>query len=252
MYVNLEDHNNYCVISFNTGGKYNLVNIKFMIEFLDTLAEIEKNRSYRFIMIHGENGNFGAGADIRELLKASEDKEFAISFFNYMKAMYQKLLNINKITIAQVNGVAYGASLEMLLLMDFVIAEESSKFAAPGGKIGVFPPVLVSLGPYIIGLRNVKRLAMLGEEIDSKEAKNIGLIDSYGDIKEETNSLVSKLVSFSPTALLSMKRLVLSNMSHNLDDAFESIISQVTSDNAKEGISSFLAKIKPSWTNFQF
>jgi hypothetical protein len=49
-----------------------------------------------------------------------------------------------------------------------------------------------------------------------------------------------------------MKRLISSSMSSNLDNAFESIISQVSSDNAKEGISSFFAKIKPSWTNFQF
>jgi methylglutaconyl-CoA hydratase len=252
MYVNLEDHGSYVIISFNTGTKYNLVNMKFMVELLDTLSYVEKNRSYRFIIIRGDNGNFGAGADIKELLKASEDKEFAISFFNYMKSMYQKLININKITIAQVNGIAYGASLEMLLVMDFVISEPSSKFAAPGGKIGVFPPVLISIGPYIIGLQNVKRLAMLGEEIDAKEAKAIGLINSYGDIKEETNKLISKLVSFSPTSLFTMKRLISSSMSSNLDNAFESIISQVSSDNAKEGISSFFAKIKPSWTNFQF
>jgi enoyl-CoA hydratase/carnithine racemase len=248
MFVNKEYKDNFILLTFNTGTKYNVFNVKFMTELLDTLSEIEKEKKYRFIVFKGENGNFGSGADIRELNRASIDREFASSFFNYMKDLYLKLINIDKITIAQVEGIAYGASLELLLVMDFVIASKSAKFAAPGGKIGVFPPVLLTLGPYIIGLNNVKRLAMLGEEITAEEAEKIGLITKATDeIDKETANLIYKMSFMAPSSLMLMKRHIMKYLDRDLSEVFKSLTIQVGGDESREGINAFLAKTKPSW-----
>lgn len=252
MYVNLEERGKYAIIKFNTQTRYNLVNERFMLEMIEVLEKVNKMKSLRFVIFKGENGNFGAGADIKELMKASGDLSYARSFFNEMRSMYLNIMNLEKPTIAQVEGIAYGASLEMLLVMDFVIADEKAKFAAPGGRIGVFPPVLIGLGPLVIGYENVRRLAMLGEEIDAKEAKRIGLIHSYGNIEEETKKVVASLSSFAPSSLATMRRNLFHGASSILDKVFEDLVAQVVSDDAKNGINSFLAKVKPVWDNLTY
>ncbi|EWG06953.1 MAG: Enoyl-CoA hydratase/isomerase [Candidatus Aramenus sulfurataquae] len=252
MYVNLEDRGKYAIIRFNTQTRYNLVNEKFMLEMIEALERVSKERSLRFVIFKGENGNFGAGADIRELMKVSGDLSSAKSFFGTMKAMYESIMKLEKVTIAQVEGIAYGASLEMLLVMDFAVADEKARFAAPGGKIGVFPPVLIGLGPRIIGYDNVRRLAMLGEEIGAEEAKRIGLIHSYGNVEEETKKVVAALSSFAPTSLAVMRRNIFADSLQVLDRVFDDLISQVVSDDARNGINAFLAKLKPSWDNLTY
>jgi Enoyl-CoA hydratase/carnithine racemase len=72
-------------IVIDTGTRYNLVNGKFMVEFVDTLDMLNKNQQIRFITVHGAKDNFGAGADINELFNATASREQADGFFSTMK-----------------------------------------------------------------------------------------------------------------------------------------------------------------------
>ncbi|BDC00217.1 enoyl-CoA hydratase/isomerase family protein [Saccharolobus caldissimus] len=248
MGIEVEEHEKYFLLKFSPyEEKYNLFNIRFMTEMIDTLSFLSENKSKKFLIIRGED-NFGAGADIKELLKATEDHEFAITFFTYMREIFHKLLDINKIVISQVKKIAYGASMELLLLSDYVISEKDVKFAAPGVKLGVFPPVLSSIGSFIIGYNNVKRLAMLGEVINADEAKSIGLVHIISDnFDKDTATLINNLIKSSPSSLLYVKRNMLRPFRQYMDKAFEDLIVQIQSEEAREGILSFINKTNPPW-----
>ncbi|MEM0164900.1 MAG: enoyl-CoA hydratase/isomerase family protein [Saccharolobus sp.] len=243
MSIEVYDYGKYFLLVFSSkDSKYNLFNMKFMTEMIDALSSLEENREKKFLIIRGED-NFGAGADIRELLKASNDSEFAITFFKYMKLIFYKLMDINKIIISQVKKLAYGASLELLLLSDFVISEYDAKFATPGVKIGVFPPVLSSIGSFIIGYNNVKRLAMKGEAITAEEAKLMGLVHILSkDLDNDTQKLIDELSKASPSAILYSKRNMLRPLRQYIDKAFDDLVVQVQSEEAREGILGFLNK----------
>ncbi|MUN28811.1 enoyl-CoA hydratase/isomerase family protein [Sulfuracidifex metallicus] len=248
MVVKLESYGPYSVIKFNSGTKYNLFNIKFMTDMIDTLSNLEEDRSSRYVLVQGE-GNFGAGADITELKRANDDLEFARTFFNYMRQIYEKIISIQKIFIMLPENIAYGASMEMLLVSDFVISKVGTKFAAPGGKIGVFPPVLVSIGPHLIGFQNVRRLAILGEEIDADEAAKIGLVNYVSDDPMKTAKvLMDKISVMAPASIMWMKKNISWRLRESMYEAFDDLVNQVQSDTAKEGILAFISKNRPSWT----
>jgi Enoyl-CoA hydratase/carnithine racemase len=198
-------------IVMDTGTRYNLVNGKFMLEFLDILDVLNKNQQIRFITVHGAKDNFGAGADINELFNATNSREHADWFFNTMKEIYVRLMTSDKFIIGFVRGVAYGAHLELLLAMDYVIANKDAKFAAPGGRIGVLPPVLVTMGPERIGWNATRRLAFLGETLDAGEALKVGLVD---EVTEETDPMraVDKVVravrQMAPTSVTRMRKIL--------------------------------------------
>jgi len=228
-------------------GKYNLVDMKFMHNFIDTLRALEKEREIRFVILRGK-GNFGAGADIKELKKATEDREHARNFFSTMYEMFRTLFNFPKPIIANVEGIAYGASLELLLGCDFVIASETAKFAAPGGKIGVFPPVLVTVGKEILGWKTVREMALLGKELTAKEAKEVGLVYEVSDDFDKVNNrLIQGLKQMAPSSLTQMRSLIYKKHEEELKYAFDKLSEQVQSANAKNGVIAFLTRTKPDW-----
>jgi enoyl-CoA hydratase/carnithine racemase len=238
----------YAKITFNTGGKYNVVNKEFMYDVIDTLRELDSNKDVRFIVLTGANKNFGAGADIKELKSANENREYASSFFSTMLEMYRTIINLNKPVISIVEGIAYGASMEILLVSDIVIASSYARFAAPGAKIGVFPPVLVTIGKYVIGVNNVIRIALLGEELSAEEAKQIGLVHFVSDnLEGEIQKVMDKLRLMAPSSLMNMRRLIFKKYESELESAFKLLIDQVLTRDASNGILACLTSTKAPW-----
>jgi len=243
-------HGDVGFIVIDTGTRYNLVNGKFMAEFIDTLDMLNKNQQIRFITVHGAKDNFGAGADINELFNATTSREQADWFFNTMKEVYIRLMTSDKFIIGFVRGVAYGAHLELLLTMDYVIASKDAKFAAPGGRIGVFPPVLVTMGPERIGWDATRRLAFLGETLDAEEALRVGLVD---EVTEETDPMraVDKVVravrQMAPTSVTKMRKILYARYGDLIERAFQSLKEQLMTLDARDGVTAFLMKTKPPW-----
>jgi enoyl-CoA hydratase/carnithine racemase len=249
-YVSVEFWGNYAKVIMDTGGKYNVINKQLMYSMIDTFRKLDNEKSIRFVILTGANKNFGAGADIKELKLANENREYAMSFFSTMSEMYRTLLNFSKPVISVVEGVAYGASMELLLVSDIVISSPYSRFAAPGGKIGVLPPVLLTLGKEILGWDTVKKLALLGEELSADEAKEVGLVHYISEnLEEEGRKVIEKLKQMAPTSLTNMRKILYSKYEKELQEAFKILIDQVGSRDATNGVLAFLSKTKPPWAN---
>jgi enoyl-CoA hydratase len=89
----------------------------------------------------------------------------------------QKLLLFPKITIVQAHGYLLGASMDMYLQCDFIVAAEDCRFGEIEVRLGI-PNVTIS--PLMIlrcGLTNALDLCLTGRMIDGKEAARIGLIN---------------------------------------------------------------------------
>ena len=237
------------VLSIDTKTRYNLVNMKFMHEFIDVLDMFSREPKVRFLVIRGERDNLGSGADINELKNASAQREYAQAFFGLMKEMFSRLMNHNKVLIGYVNGIAYGASMELLLVMDYVVATSTAKFAAPGARLGVFPPVLVTIGPDRLGWEWTRRLAFEGQEIDANTALTIGLVNEVNDgpFQAAVQSAAKKFRQMAPSSLASMRRILYLRYKDLLSQAFNLLIDQVLTNEAQEGIYSWFARARPSW-----
>jgi enoyl-CoA hydratase len=89
----------------------------------------------------------------------------------------QKLLLFPKITVVQAHGYLLGASMDMYLQCDFIVAAEDCKFGEIEVRLGI-PNVTIT--PFMIlrcGLTNALDLCLTGRMIDGKEAARIGLIN---------------------------------------------------------------------------
>jgi enoyl-CoA hydratase/carnithine racemase len=161
-----------------------------------------------------------------------------------------------KPVIAKVHGAAFAAGCQLVASCDLAISSDDAIFATPGVNIGLFcstPMVAVSRK---VSRKKTMKMLLTGEPIDAKYAKEIGLINDHFPISElesEVLKLAEKIASKSNLTIKIGKKAFYKQLDMPLNKAYK-YTSKVMTENmmsfdAKEGISAFLEKRKPSWKN---
>lgn len=146
------------------------------LELLDELARALKEASER-IVITGTDGYFAAGADIGELNNLTGAE--ALAYARRGQTLFNTLTAFGDRSIAAIDGFCLGGGLDLALACDFRYATNRSRFAHPGGKIGI----LTGWGgtrrlPQTIGKPRALELMVVGRWLEASEALEWGLIDS--------------------------------------------------------------------------
>ena len=126
----------------------NIFNIAMMQEINDALTECGHQRELAAIVFDSaaDCRAFSAGVAVEEHV---EDTIFQM--LDSFHAIFLNLEQINRPTIAVVDGAALGGGCELVAACDIVIASERARFGQPEIKLGVFPPVAAILLPRVIG-----------------------------------------------------------------------------------------------------
>lgn len=203
-----EEDDNITWIQFNRPNKLNAFT-KEMWEELYQSLELAKSNKTKLVVITGIGKAFSAGDDIPSMYEL-KTKEESLSFFRILEKPFKSLLDFKKPVIGMVNGLAYGGGCELLLFMDIVVSSKYSKFSLPEAKLGLIPPVALSVGYNVLGIKQINRLALTGEAIDVYEAQRIGLVDYIVEsdkLKDKTLEIAWKTISNSNGPIQYIKSL---------------------------------------------
>ena len=177
--VNLEKSVAYVYLDMKDSN-VNLLSSDFLEELNLLLDELNKNTNIKIVAFLSKKKNiFIAGADINEIknLKSYNDT------FNLVKKgqdIITKIENLNKITIAVINGAVFGGGLEFALACNYrvAISSDKTKFSLPEVKLGILPAFGGTQRlPRLIGIKESLRMMLTGLEVNSEKAKKILLID---------------------------------------------------------------------------
>jgi enoyl-CoA hydratase/carnithine racemase len=126
--------------------------------------------------------------------------------------MITLLDDLDKVTIAAVNGHAVGVGMDLAICCDFVLASEAATFAASYVLRGLVPD---GGGMYYlprrVGLAHAKELIYSGRSVDAPEALTLGLADRLAAPSELESAALSwarELAKSSPTAVALAKRVL--------------------------------------------
>lgn len=174
----------------------NFISVKLLREFKNALKICHHSNEVKVIVISGSNNCFSKGVDRDELstydtAELSEFSEFGWKVFN-------KLNEIKKPIIAEVNGDAIDAGFELVLLSDLSFSAHETNFGFPGIRDGLIP----SFGGIsnlidIVGFRAAKDLLFRSKVITSKEAFELGIINAIfpkDELSKGVNSVCSEII----------------------------------------------------------
>ena len=228
----------------------NVLNIEAMEEMNRALAELAEDRGLKVLVIAAKGKGFSAGVDV-----ADHTEDRVGMMLCQFHGLFSKLLSLEAATVASVHGFALGGGLELIILCDFIVAAEGTKFGQPEIKVGVFPPVSAVLLPRLIGDKWASEILLTGESIDARRAYELGLVNRVvppDKLEEETEALVKRLMDKSPVVLRLTKKAMLAARGFDFESALlrvEDIYSKelMASHDAREGLTAFMEKRGPVW-----
>ena len=164
-------------------------------------------------------------------------------------------LEIKKPLIAAINGLALGGGLELALACDIRIASESATFGLVEPLRGVMPGGGGTQRlPRTIPLGIALEILFTGRRVDAQEAYHIGLVSRVvpsQELMSAARELAGEICQCAPLAVQAIKKAATIGLRLNLHDGLtleQKLLQNLqTTDDAKEGIVSFLEKRKPMW-----
>jgi methylglutaconyl-CoA hydratase len=116
------------------------------------------------------------------------------------------------ISIAEVNGDAFGFGFGLAIVCDFVLVAETASLGFPEMRKGLVPAAIMSyLGEYVLP-RHAFPLVLFGELIDAHRALQIGLISqvcSEDRLGSEAEALANRILKLEPGAARRCKEFFL-------------------------------------------
>jgi len=249
------EHNSKgAIFRLNRPAKLNCLTKAIWTGLADCVSELER-RNGRYLIVIGEGDRaFCAGTDLGESRGLTIEQRDAKN--DHARDFLFNLTQSKLITIAAINGLAYGGGLELAMACSFRIALKDAKFALPEVKLGVMPTYggtqsLVAL----VGAALAADLMLTGRSIGAEEALRVGLINRVAEsdraLIDQALELSELLSNYSPVAMGAIRRCIaaagssVSPQGLSIEGREARLVTR--SEDAQEGIAAFVAKRRPQF-----
>ncbi len=139
--VLLEREGHVGIISINREDKMNSLDMDTFDELGKTIGEAAQDESIRVLIVTGKGRAFCSGLDLSVMdnIHNMNDEDFQLWLRHAQEKIFNFLEDMEKPTIAAVNGAAIGGGFELALACDIRIAAPTAKFSLPEVNFGLIP-----------------------------------------------------------------------------------------------------------------
>ncbi len=250
-----ERKENCVYLTLNRPAVLNALNRPLLIALKQELEKIKEIPEIQAVVITGSgNKAFSAGADIEYLnqatpLQVRELARLAVSVTHLIE-------NLNKVTIALINGFALGGGLEIAESCMLRISVTSAKLGHPEVRIGA----VAGWGgttrlPRLIGKSRAAELLLTGRMIDAEEALQFGLVNRVTEpenLQAEGEKLLHDILENAPIAVNLTWDAIHRGLDLPIDESaklgadYFGLVS--TTEDFRSGTEAFLKKQKPIYS----
>jgi 2-oxoglutaroyl-CoA hydrolase len=205
---------------------------------------LDEDERVRVIVLRAIGEHFSSGGNIKGFMEASPEHVSKLAWNVAAPA------RCSKPVIVANRGYCFGVGFEISLACDFRIVSETCFYALPEQKLGQIPGSGGSARlQKIVGITRTKDIVMRSKRIPGRQALEWGIAtECVPDAKLEaaTDALVDELLTFSPLAQRTAKKLLNDTEDSTLSIAIEleghSYSRLRQSDDFREGVEAFHSK----------
>ena len=208
--------------------KLNAIDRHLHHEMMTACAELRDDDGVRVVVFTGEGRGFCSGADLTGARPNDEHASRGERLDEYNWVGRQALMvyrDLNKPTIAAVNGVAAGAGMGLALACDMRVGCENTRFKTVFIERSLSPDSGLSYFlPRIVGSSRAFDLVFTSRTVDAEEAFRLGLLDrltSPENLLGEAMELAKQIATWPPVAMQMSKRALQRSLDTTLDDQLQ-------------------------------
>jgi methylglutaconyl-CoA hydratase len=241
----------------NRPARKNAFDADLISALSEAFEDLQGAEGVRVVFLRGAGGTFSAGADLdwtRSAVEATEgeNREDAMALARMLKGLW----DLPPLTVALVEGAAFGGGVGLAAACDMAIATADARFSFSEVKLGLTP---ATISPYVvaaIGPRTARALFATGRVFGAEEALRIGLV---GEVVANAAALdaaqariAAEMVACAPGAVADAKKLASDVYARDIDDGLmretaRRIAAARVGEEGQEGVRAFLERRKPGW-----
>jgi len=258
--VKVDVTNHVATITFFRPNRGNSISSQMSDEVIQALKIVEEDPSVRIIVLTGSGKYFCTGMDLgagnqNQMTKSLEEGGAAASAIR----LYESVRSSKKPVVSRINGPAMGGGWGLVFATDIRIAHKDAWFWFAEVKRGIVPALISAYIAPQIGSFHAKQLMLTGKKVSAQQALQLGFLTAVAQSDEEldrlTNEYTDELLSSAPGAMSVIKATVDYVCSHGHEENVahvQKVFGQtVHSPEALYGMSCFVQKKKPDWTEFK-
>ncbi|MFC9324127.1 p-hydroxycinnamoyl CoA hydratase/lyase [Kitasatospora sp. NPDC057015] len=224
--VNLEIDGPKATIFLNRPDKKNAMNPQMHLDMNQALDEIEADGNVKVVVITGNGDSFSAGMDLEEcFLKPYDDPQLFYRTNLVALTWFKRLKAFPAVTVAKINGFAFGGGVLVTGICDLAVASESALFGLSEINFGIFPAGGASwAAAHNLPRKQALYYILTGDTLTGRQAEQYGLVNKAvpaEQLDEETDRLVRKLLKKNPVTLHLAKQVYEHNRATDLPTAID-------------------------------
>jgi enoyl-CoA hydratase len=230
-------------IALDSPHNRNALSSALMDELEGRLSDAGADDTVRAVELTHTGGTFCAGADLKEArVDMTEGTRRLV-------ALLRQIVELPKPVVASIDGHVRAGGMGLVGACDVALAGPASTFAFTEVRLGLAPAIISLTTLPRLTARAAGRYYLTGETFDATTAARIGLItEAVDDIDAATHAVLDALRRASPQGLRETKPLTTRAVAFADADALTSQSARLfASDEAREGMTSFLEKRPPRW-----
>ena len=242
-------------LSLNRPDAKNAMNGTMYDEARALVEEIDRDPAVRVLVLTGAGSAFCSGGDFKyQQAQAARPERDRLAEASKLALWLGELDRLSKPVIGRINGPAYGGGLGLVSVCDVAIVHSNVRFCLSEASLGLMPSMI---SPYVVakmGVSNARSVFLNSRVFDAADAKRFGLVhevvaeDQLDAAVERQAQLFLRCAS---GAIAATKKLVAHVSTHTASENFDYTVALVAqmwaSEEAAEGIASFLQKREPAW-----
>ena len=255
--VLLDFKDGVATLRLNRPDQANAINPDLAADLAEATTQIAERPDVRAVLIAANGPHFTVGGDLGVFAKTGREQlpnQLRRMIDSFHQAI-DRLTSIDAPVVAAVRGGAGGGGLGLLYAADIVVAANDARFVVGYCALG-----LTADGgntwflPRMVGMRRAQELFLLNRRLTAQEALAFGLVSRLtpSDAVETEAAALAATLAAGPTRAYGAVRRMLrqsfeTGLSDQLDAEKDSLITASRSEDAQEGIASFVAKRRPQF-----
>jgi 2-(1,2-epoxy-1,2-dihydrophenyl)acetyl-CoA isomerase len=226
-------------------------------ELREALTAAETDEAVRCVVLTGAGRAFSAGQDLTEVRLPGPDgkADFGARLERDYNPLVERIYAFPKVTIAALNGPAVGASANIALACDILVAARSAYLQEAFAKIALVPDAGGTwFLPRILGAKRALALALTADQVPAAELHEMGLVHKVFDdtkFNDEVMALARRFAAGPTMTYQLIKQALRASERNDLKTqlALEADLQRKAgaSEDAREGVLAFREKRAPRY-----
>ncbi|MBL8556406.1 MAG: enoyl-CoA hydratase/isomerase family protein [Phenylobacterium sp.] len=244
-------------VTMNRPARKNAFNDDLISALEEAFETLKGAEGVRVVFVRGAGGTFSAGADLDWMRAAvdrteADNRADAMTLAKMLKALY----DLPALTVALVEGGAYGGGVGLAACCDMAVATRGANFSFSEARLGL---IAATISPYVvqaIGPRNARALFASARVFDAAYAEKVGLVNEIvadaAGLNEAAHRIAREILACAPGAVEASKRLVDEVAGRPIDRGLmeltaHRIAAARVGEEGQAGVRAFLSRQTPPW-----